>query len=78
MGVQVSQSYVSVDCLPCLHLLDAFTEGVVQPLPFFLVEVVTAAGEHLVEGHQIDDLAIGQIGRLVDDDAPVLHVRFEG
>jgi hypothetical protein len=42
-----------------------------------VVEVVAAAGEDLVERHELDDLALGQVGGFVEHEASVVHVGLE-
>lgn len=38
------------------------------------VEVVASLREHIIQRHQLDDLAFGQLGRLIDDESSVVHV----
>ena len=52
-------------------------DGRVQPLALLGVEVVRAVGEHLVEGNELDDLAVGQIGGLVQQKPATSNVCLE-
>jgi hypothetical protein len=49
----------------------------VQSRPFLVVEIVTAKGEDLVERHELDDVALGQVGGLVEHEPAVVDVSFE-
>ena len=49
-----------------------------QSSALFVVEVVTTARENLIERYELDDLAIRKIGRLVQDEAAIFDVRFDG
>jgi hypothetical protein len=44
-----------------------------QAFSFLIIEVVAAAGEHLIERHQLDLLTLGAICRLVEYEPPVPH-----
>ena len=52
-------------------------DGRVQPLAILGVEVVPAVGEHLVEGDELDDLAVGQIGGFVQQKPANSNVGLE-
>ncbi len=74
MSAQLGHCLSRVDGLARLHLTDALTKRFVQSCSLFVVEVVATACEHLIEGHKVDDLTLGAIGRLVEYEASVLHV----
>jgi hypothetical protein len=78
MVAQLGHSQVGIDEVPSLHLLDPLTQSLVKLGPLVVVEVVPAVGEHVVERHQLDHLALGQVGGLVEDETPVVDVGFEG
>jgi ribosomal protein S27AE len=45
--------------------------------PFVVVEVVAPAAPHLIETHKLDHFPLGQVGGLIEDEAPVVDVSFE-
>ncbi len=58
MGTKRGEGFFGVDELAGLHLSEALSDRVVKLPPLFLVEVVTAIGQHLVDGHELDDLTL--------------------
>ncbi|ABS24839.1 hypothetical protein Anae109_0626 [Anaeromyxobacter sp. Fw109-5] len=48
-----------------------------QPTALIVVEVVSAARKHVVERHELDVLALRQVGGLVEDEPSAPHVCLE-
>ena len=44
----------------------------------FCVEAVATVREDIIDEHQLDDVAFGQISRLIEDEAAVLNCRLDG
>jgi len=61
-----------------LYVVQAAIDGPVESLAFLGVKVVAPSSENLVHRHELHDLAIGQVGRLVEHDATVRDVSSEG
>lgn len=78
MGTKFADRRVGVNELACLHLLDALSKGVVKPVPLFFVQIVPATGEHLVDRNEIDNLTLGQVGGLVEDESAVVDLGLQG
>lgn len=77
MSAQRGERLGSVNCLSGLHLTNALAEGLVEPLALLGVEVVATVRENIIDRHQLDDFALGEIGGLVEDEASVLHMGSE-
>jgi hypothetical protein len=61
-----------------LEVVDALFDGLVQSGSFVIVEVVATGREHVIDGHQLDDLALGQIrGWVVEYEPAILDVGLE-
>jgi hypothetical protein len=71
VSAQAGERFVGVDELPAVHLLDALTDRGVQRLAFFVAHVIA------VDGLQVHDLTLGQIGGLVEHEPAVVDMSFE-
>ena len=78
MGTKLGDRRVGVDELASLHLLDALSKGLVKLPPLFFVQIVPAPGQHLVNGNEIDNLALGQIGGRVQNESAVVDLGLQG
>ena len=75
---QSSDELESIHGVAVLEVLDARFDGAVQGGPLFVIEVVAATSEHLINGHQLDDLAFGQVGGLIEDEPAIVDMGPEG
>jgi hypothetical protein len=78
MSAQLSESLCPIDGVAGLHLLDALSERLVQAFPLFIVETQLTVGEHIFEQHHFDHLALGQVGRFVEDETAVADMGSKG
>jgi hypothetical protein len=49
----------------------------VQAFAFFFVQTITARRQNIVNGHQLDLLALGQVSRFVENQAALANVGSE-
>jgi hypothetical protein len=78
MGAQLGEGLRPIQGVACLHLLDALTERLMKALPVLGVQLGTHRGEHLVDQDDLYDLALGQVGRFVENQAAMANVSAEG
>jgi len=71
VGAQTGERLVSIDELTFVHLLDALANRLMQRSPLVVIHVFA------LHGVQVDHLPLRQVGRFVEDEAPVVDVGFE-
>jgi hypothetical protein len=62
-----------VNDAPRISIVESFVDGSEKRIAFIFVHVVA----NVTDDYELELGALGQIRRLVDDDATVLHLRFE-
>jgi hypothetical protein len=77
MDAQFCEGLGSVQGVARLHLLDALAERLMKSLSLRVVELGADLSEDLVEQYDLDDFALGEIGRFVEDQTAVTDVGLE-
>ena len=55
----------------------ALVQGLMQRLPFFIIEVVVSITDACIHRLQVDDLTLGQTGGLVDHEAAIVDMGLD-
>jgi hypothetical protein len=74
---QLSDEIRGIDVIAGASGDDAFVERVEQFFPFACVQVVTTLADRGIQGHELNDLTLGQVGGLVQDEPPSTNMGFE-
>jgi hypothetical protein len=75
---QPGEEFEGILGVALLEVFDAFLDRTMERSPLVVIEVVAPTSENLVERHQLDDLPLRAVGRLVEHEPAVLHVGFDG